>query len=147
MEDYCQQKVDFLLIGKSFGAVRTWWLLQEYWFRINRILNEEHRIGVVLIDPHGWVVGDGRAASYGMNEPKLPWHEEWGRSGIRLKCLYQRNEYPRGAFLGAPNGVLGNNVLLEGDADHYNVLDIDTETGLIVAESVRDMIQWLGGHQ
>ncbi|MDD5511077.1 MAG: hypothetical protein PHI12_09750 [Dehalococcoidales bacterium] len=144
LEEYKDETVYFLLVGKSFGAIRTWWMLHEYWDRINRILNRGHKIGVVLVDPHGWAVGDGTVGSYGIHHMELPWYEEWGRSRLCFRCIYQRNEYPRGASLAAPESIVGAiNVQLEGDADHYNVIDIETETGREVAEYVKGMLNWL----
>ena len=52
-----------VLIGKSLGGVRTWWMLKNYASEIARHLS----VHCIFIDPHGWQVGDGVIGSYGRN--------------------------------------------------------------------------------
>ena len=127
-----------MLIGKSMGAVRTWWMVYKHW----RLLSERDQpISVFLIDPHGWQKGDGRIGSYGSRRP-LKWNEEWNLMNIRFNVYYQRNKYPRGARM---NGTYPNlkNEELCGKANHWNVTQIDTRPGRKVADGIQGAIRSL----
>jgi len=134
-----------LLVGKSMGAVKTWWLLTKYWTNVlQRISVRGARLGVVLIDPHGWCDGDGRVGSYGVRLKNLGFEDGWARDNMRIACLRQRNKYPKGAGLAVPRGVTNaKNVKLKGDADHWKVTNINTDAGRRVSFEIQSTIRWL----
>lgn len=135
-----------LLVGKSLGAVRTWWMLKSRWAAFERILSVRKgaRIGVVLIDPHGIQRGDGLAGSYGVGLRRMSFDPAWSRYGLSVRCIYQRNKYPKGACLDIPQGAENaGNIRLGEYADHWSVTDISTRAGLDVAGCIESMIRWL----
>jgi hypothetical protein len=132
-----------LLVGKSMGGVKTWWMIHHYWKNILARFNTgpTGKLGVLLIDPHGWQRGDGCVGSYGLEIDEMRANREWERADVRIKCLYQRNSYPKGAMLGDEYDAW--NTKLGKDATHWNVEDFNTATGKLVAEELKTMIRWV----
>ena len=117
-----------VLIGKSLGGVRTWWMLRQYAAEIAR-----HRsVHCIFIDPHGWQVGDGVIGSYGKNRG-LPYYRDF--DGFELVNFYQHNRWPCGAVF---KGQDFNRELGPG-ADHFNITDM----GSSESEVVRREISWV----
>jgi hypothetical protein len=128
-------------IGKSMGGVKTWWMLTKHWEQFKRYLEDDDaKIGVTLIDPHGAQKGDGKIGSYGtFLQKELPMHPDWkNHPNFKIQCLYQRDKYPRGAKLAgfSPNIKLGN-------SNHWDVTKLGTESGEIVAISILEQLKWL----
>jgi len=132
-----------LIVGKSLGGVRVWWALTEYWGHFQHLLNSGTKIGAVLLDPHGWQVGDGETGSYGMRLKHLGINPEWDRPDFRIKCVYQQNKYPKGCRLGW--GGNAENVKLSRFANHWNITEIETLPGEQVATEIKKMEWWLNG--
>lgn len=137
---------EILLVGKSLGAVRTWWALNKYWTSFERRLKvgRDVKLGVALIDPHGWQYGDGHVGGYGTlaGPTYLEWEDKWDRPDVRIETLYQRNKYPKGVPLGKGSRSLMN-VKLKKGATHWNVTQIDTWPGRKCANAIQNMIEWL----
>lgn len=131
-----------LLVGKSLGAVRTWWLMTRYWQNIRGRLGVDSgaKVGVVLIDPHGCQYGDGRVGSYGVRLKRLPWMHEWDDDRVNFKVVYQKNRYPKGVPM-SKNGPL--NRRLPKGATHWNITDPGTAPGQDAMKAIRDMVDWL----
>ena len=129
-------------IGKSMGGVKTWWLLKKHWDEFRKFLEEEDnpKIGVTLIDPHGAQPGDGKIGSYGtFLQKELEYDKRWDKyPNFKIQCLYQRDKYPRGARLSgfSPNIKLNN-------SNHWDVTKLGTESGDIVSKSILEQIHWL----
>jgi len=136
---------NMLLIGKSMGAVRSWWLLNEYWLSIkNKLVSRQGgRLGVVLIDPHGWQKGDGRVGSYGVKLGSLKYDKCWARDDLKFVVFHQKKHYPRGVGLEAGGNNVNNIELTGQDASHWSVTDINSKTGRMVADRIKDMIKWV----
>ena len=138
-----------LVVGKSMGGVKVWWLLTRHWLQCLDILNPKinyqiPRIGVVLIDPHGWQTGDGRVGSYGVFLRKLGFTDGWIRDNFKIHVIYQRNKYPKGARLDIPSDAKNAlNTKLGKYADHWKVTEIDTKAGREVADAIQGMIRWI----
>lgn len=134
-----------LLVGKSLGGVRTWWSLTKYWENYKRKLkiSADSRLGVVLLDPHGCQVGDGRVGSYGVGLDLLEYNKEWYRPDIRISVLYQRNKYPMGAHMMASNDRCVNIEVPGGN--HWNIEDFGTKQGQFCADEIKKMIGWVNG--
>jgi hypothetical protein len=132
-----------MLVGKSMGGVRTWWMVYHFWANILARFNTnpDGRLGVFLIDPHGWQLGDGVVGSYGLEVDSMRYRPEWSRVDVRIRCLYQRNDYPKGARLGRNDSAV--NMKLGKGADHWNVEDFKTETGKIVCSEIQEMVRWV----
>ena len=129
-----------LLVGKSLGAIRTWWMLYQSW---GDLVGRASKIGVVLIDPHGWQVGDKTSGSY-CKRKSLPWKSGWDDSGIRITVLYQWNKYPTGAKMQGGHGwPLLYNFKLDSKATHWNVTSIKSQAGMDCAHEIQKMIKWL----
>lgn len=140
---YKNKKKDdnILLIGKSLGGIRTWWIIYKYFVNLKNLLVNDTKLSVILLDPHGWQSGDGHTGSYGINNNILPEKEEWALyESIDITCIYQRNKYPKGAHF---NNF--NNIKLGSTADHWNIENIETPTGKLVAEYIDKTIKTLTG--
>lgn len=137
-----------LLVGKSLGAVRTWWMLRSRWDAFERLLTvRKARIGVVLVDPHGIQREDGLMGSYGVRLKGMFFDPRWKRDDLAIRCLYQRNRYPKGARLDILKGAdNAENTRLGEYADHWSVTDIGKRAGREVADQVQEVIRWLSGN-
>lgn len=142
----------YLCVGKSMGGVRVWWMLTKFWSNIKHMMGvvdtggRRPKLSVVLIDPHGNQSGDGSVGSYGVSLSELWYSAGWSMSDVRFSVVYQRNKYPKGAKLQVPSGVENvTNVRLGSGANHWNVTEIDSETGRIVANLIQDEIRWVEG--
>lgn len=134
-----------LLVGKSLGAIRTWWLMKNSWQYLEHKLSirPHSRLGVVLIDPHGHQPGDGKVGSYGILGRNLPYDDKWDRDDVKIHVAYQRNKYPRGAMInGAPKTANLRHFKIDGGT-HWNLTDINTQAGKECANVIRNMIGWL----
>lgn len=152
---------DLLLIGKSLGGVRTWWLATKYWEVLKRRLDTGFRIGIVLLDPHGWQLGDGVVGSFGVSSRNLKYDKRWDSyigwpvqgglqkeyytepSKFSIMCIHQSNKYPKGAIIEGGGGEDVVNILLGKNANHWNIEDLSTETGRFVQEYVENMGKWV----
>ena len=132
---------NILLVGKSLGAVRVWWAVTKYWEHFRLKLDAGCKIGVVLLDPHGAQNGDGRIGAYGLRLRYLNYLKAWDRDDFRIKAIYQRNKYPKGARLGW--GDNAENMQLSGLANHWNITNIFTVSGQQCSKEIIKMIKWL----
>lgn len=150
---------DILLIGKSLGGVRTWWLATKYWEVLRHRLEMGYRIGMVLLDPHGWQVGDGVVGSFGVGGRNLKYDKRWDAniewsvhggpqkayysepSKFSILCIHQSNKYPKGAVI--EGGGKFANISLDKNANHWNIEDLSTETGRLVQRYVAGMGHWV----
>ncbi len=131
-----------LIVGKSLGGVRAWWALTKYWAHFKlKLAHWDTKLGVVLLDPHGCQVGDGKVGAYGKRLKKLGYLPAWLRDDVKIKVMYQRNKYPEGVGMLKKDNV--ENVRLSKRADHFNITQIDTIAGAKCAKAIQDMIGWL----
>ncbi len=134
-----------LLIGKSMGGVKTWWMINKHWGHFERKLGieENAKLGVVLIDPHGPQSGDGVIGSYGVRGRNLGYKSEWDRDDVKISVLYQKNKYPRGAMIsGAPRtGNLRNIKVNTGT--HWNMTRHGNDASEKCGSQIIEMIDWL----
>lgn len=134
-----------LLVGKSFGAIKLWDTLMTEWKTFDRFL-ENNKISVVLIDPHGAVIGDKKFGSYGtLFRKKMDINNIWMNDYIRerefhIKCFYQRNKYPKGARFKEKS----LNYKLK-DGTHWNITDINSRPGQIIRDYIYSEMDWLKG--
>ena len=73
-----QSSAPAVLIGKSLGGIRTWWMLRQH---AAELAQQHESVSVIFVDPHGWQVGDGMIGSYGRNRP-LPYFSEFDAFSI-----------------------------------------------------------------
>jgi hypothetical protein len=133
-----------LLVGKSLGAVKTWWLIRERWDFFEGEIRHGRRFGVVLIDPHGRQMYDGIVGSYGVRHMAIEFSRKWICDEMLFRCIYQRNKYPRGAMLNiGSDAVNAENIRLGEHADHFDVTDMRTQAGQEVAGQIRGVVRWL----
>lgn len=154
----CYPLDDLLLIGKSLGGVRTWWLATKYWENLKGRLDYGYRVGIVLLDPHGWQLGDGTVGSFGVGSRNLKYDKRWDPyiddpfnvlhkchvsepSKMCIMCIYQSNKYPKGAIIEGGKNVV--DIHLGKNANHWNIEDLSTETGRFVQEYVENMGHWV----
>jgi len=134
---------DALLVGKSLGGIKTWWLLNAYWHHIEGRLEGGSKVGVVLLDPHGWQIGDGYVGSFGIGDRNLPWNKQWDKwikaDLLKIEVLYQRNKYPMGAHFEGKDV----NTKLPRNATHWNITDIDSSIGRLSEAAIVEMADWL----
>lgn len=135
-----------LIVGKSMGAVKVWWALTKYWAHFKlKLAHPDTKLGVVLLDPHGCQVGDGRIGAYGGRLRALKYLPAWNMENVRIRTVFQRNKKPKGARMytaGVPCNNL-KNTYLSHKADHWNITDIKTESGRKCADAIQEMIGWL----
>jgi hypothetical protein len=93
-----KSSLSIMLVGKSAGAILIWNGLRLGYDYFRGF----HRVAVVLIDPHGSVVGDGECGSYNCGQP-LTWPGNWSTDTdfLRVYNVYQQL-YP-----GAGGGLTG----------------------------------------
>jgi hypothetical protein len=130
-----------ILVGKSMGGVKTWWMFYNYW---KPILKKYKKVGILFIDPHGWQAGDHHIGSYGTNLKEFEILSEWvNKDNLRISCIYQHNKYPKGAILDIPEGTTNiHNIKLGSSADHWNITELNSESGQRVAEELIDLMKW-----
>ena len=93
-----RSNISLVLIGKSAGAMQIWAALDRYYDEFD----DFRRIAIVLIDPHGAVIGDGEVGRRDSDDP-LWWPGRWSSDidFLRVYHIYQRN------FPGAGGGLTG----------------------------------------
>lgn len=107
---------DFLLVGKSAGAVGA------FYYAINnasRLLETYRRVAVVLVDAHGSVIGDCRLGPYCCHQNlEMP----TGIDGIRWYNIYQHRRPLTGAMIiHAPEQDVINVQIADDDINHSNI--------------------------
>jgi len=139
MRSIKKTKGPIVIIGKSLGGVRVWWMLTKYkeYFKTRNV-----RTG--LIDAHGGQPGDDKACIYGRSK----WNNLEGPYGVVDKgfCVFQRDEWPRGAKWFCHdvgiiwNGHKINSAPIENyrimNTDHYKIIN-DPETLRLIREVVK----------
>lgn len=130
---------NIMIVAKSLGAIKLWWKLYQ---NDRELLNIEHykdKLSIVLIDPHGPILGDGKMQSYGYGRnDNIEYKKSWTDKEIRIHCMYQRNEYPKGACFKDDR----YNTKLQY-ANHFDITDADTIDGQIVATKIREEFECL----
>ena len=124
-------KGPIVLIGKSLGGVRVWWLLKKYEDYIH-----DRDVKVLLIDPHGAQPGDEEACIYGRYaDDCLEGPHYVINKGF---CVYQRCDWPKGAKWNG--GTRGGTWFIENyrimNTDHYKIIN-DPETLRLISEVVK----------
>jgi len=126
-----------LLVGKSLGGVKTWWILKSHWAKLAK-----YKVYCLLVDPHGPIMGDDVVGSYkkGRNlSDKEAWHSY---DTLRRECIYQQDHWPTGArWDGAENEKFP-----EG-ADHWNITEKGSEYSGLTKQKIRDGLDWLAGEE
>lgn len=118
VNDAVDDGFNVLVVAKSLGAYRFWKRADK--LRLSRYVGmfstEPPRISIVLIDPH--FLAFERLENYETFDTAV------------AKCYYQRDKYPRGAYIPHRSTQLHN-------TDHFAIADMTTDAGRIVADYVR----------
>lgn len=130
---------NLMVVAKSLGAIKIWWQFFRNDRELSNFETDKDKLTVILLDPHGPVMGDGKLGSYGCGDnDKIGYNKSWIDKGVRIHCMYQTNDYPRGARFRDDR----YNTRLQ-HANHFDITDIDTVDGQIVAAKIREEFEWL----
>lgn len=137
---YGVKNTSLLLIGKSMGGAKTWWMLKDKWKKLYNF----KRIYVLTVDPHGPIVGDGTVGPYGKNK-ELPYHKYWRKKqyqdiDLTLINLYQHDAFPHGAYF---NGAY--NIRFGKGADHWNITNVKSKHSKNTKKWLYTGLLWLRG--
>ena len=125
--------IGLMLVGKSYGAVKVWSFLEEYWSWIR----DYKKIYTLLIDAHGVSFNDNQFGPYGKRK-SLGFNKKWKVDHLKAVNIYQQYKYPYGARW---DGAVNTEYPI--GADHWSITDIESEYSEFTRRKVRQGLEWL----
>lgn len=121
-----------ILVGKSLGGIIAHLVLKSIPPEVKR------NIYTLLVDPHGWIVGDGKLGAYGTKRrPYLPKLSDGETRHIRV--VYQRKNWPMGARYQLDGGknIIQQNVI----GNHYSIENPDSVSSIDTSFMLGNLIR------